>query len=250
MTPELIRRKLAEHSAAAGWHPLLAVESGSRAWGFASPDSDFDVRLIYVHRREAYLAIDPPAETFELIEESWFDLGGWELRKALRLLRRSNAVLLEWLQSPLVYARDDAFCARLWALAPAYVQPAALLHHYRGIAHNSLKKIQLDVPLRLKRWFYVLRPLLAARWAVQRNALPPMTLAALLDGVAPATVGLIHELIARKAELGEGQTATLPPALQAFTVALAEAVAKLEAPRREPGPTGPLDELFRAALPC
>ena len=77
-----------------------------------------------------------------------------------------------------------------------------------------------------------------------------MTLAALLDGVAPATVGLIHELIARKAELGEGQTATLPPALQAFTVALAEAVAKLEAPRREPGPTGPLDELFRAALPC
>ena len=104
-----IPAKLATLAQQENLHFLLAVESGSRAWGFASPDSDYDVRALYIRPSAHYLAIDEGKDTFEFIEDEWFDVGAWDIRKALRLLRKSNAVLLEWLRSPVVYAADSAF---------------------------------------------------------------------------------------------------------------------------------------------
>ena len=106
---QAIQEKLTHIAHTEPLHFLLAVESGSRAWGFASPDSDYDVRAIYIRPQKYYLQIDEAKDTFEFIENQWFDVGGWDIRKALRLLRKSNATLLEWLRSPMVYTQDDDF---------------------------------------------------------------------------------------------------------------------------------------------
>ena len=172
-----IPAKLATLAQQENLHFLLAVESGSRAWGFASPDSDYDVRALYIRPSAHYLAIDEGKDTFEFIEDEWFDVGAWDIRKALRLLRKSNAVLLEWLRSPVVYAADSAFVRDLNTLAPQYAQAAPLLHHYRGIARNALGAMDLHGEIRLKKWFYVLRPL-PPRCTAQR--------APLMDALRPA----------------------------------------------------------------
>ena len=243
-----IQTKLHQIATSEPLHLLLAVESGSRAWGFPSPDSDYDVRAVYIRQPESYLCIDEPKDTFEYIENQWFDVGGWDIRKALRLLRKSNAVLLEWLRSPMVYAQDDEFVHALAELAPQYAQAAPLLHHYRGIARNALSNMDLHGEIRLKKWFYVLRPLLAARWAVTHGGIPPMTLAELLDGVPTAITQEIHDLIALKAERDESYRHTLSGSLKRFTLDLADETAALEAPAPVAIPSEPLDELFRATL--
>ena len=243
-----IQTKLHQIATSEPLHLLIAVESGSRAWGFPSPDSDYDVRAVYIRQPESYLCIDEPKDTFEYIENQWFDVGGWDIRKALRLLRKSNAVLLEWLRSPMDYAQDDEFVHALAELAPQYAQAAPLLHHYRGIARNALSNMDLHGEIRLKKWFYVLRPLLAARWAVQRGGIPPMTLAELSDGLPAAVQNEIRELVALKAERDESYRHTLSDSLKRLTLDLADETAALEAPAPVAMPNEPLDELFRATL--
>ncbi len=243
-----IQTKLHQIATSEPLHLLLAVESGSRAWGFPSPDSDYDVRAVYIRQPESYLCIDEPKDTFEYIENQWFDVGGWDIRKALRLLRKSNAVLLEWLRSPMVYAQDDEFTRAHAALAPQYAQAAPLLHHYRGIARNALSAMDLHSEIRLKKWFYVLRPLLAARWAVQRGGIPPMTLAELSDGLPAAVQNEIRELVALKAERDESYRHTLSGNLKRFTRDLADETTVLQASAPVAMPSEPLDELFRATL--
>ena len=115
---QTIQEKLTQISLAEPLYFLLAAESGSRAWGFASPDSDYDVRAIYIRPQEYYLQIDEAKDTFEFIENQWFDVGGWDIRKALRLLRKSNAVLLEWLRSPIVYTQEEAFIGTCAPIRP------------------------------------------------------------------------------------------------------------------------------------
>ena len=227
---------------------LLAVESGSRAWGFASSDSDYDVRTIYLRPLEHYLCIDEQRDTFEFIESHWLDIGGWDIRKALRLLRKSNAVLLEWLRSPIIYRQDDPFVRELNALLPQYAQAAPLLHHYRSIAGNVLQSLILDAPVRLKKWFYVLRSLLAARWTVQCGGVPPMALAELMDSWATPCIAEIRELVACKAEQDEDYSHPLSPALCQLTITLAAEVAALTAPPTERVDDTLLNALFQATL--
>jgi len=106
-----------------------ACESGSRAWGFASPDSDYDVRFVYVHKADYYLSIDDQRDVIEVPINDLLDINGWELRKALRLFRKSNAPLYEWLQSPIVYSADSNFVSNMKALMPTYFSPRAGMHH-------------------------------------------------------------------------------------------------------------------------
>ena len=229
-------------------HVLLAVESGSRAWGFASPDSDYDVRMVYVRPPKAYLTIETVRDSFEYIENQWFDVGGWDVRKALLLLFRSNAVLLEWLQSPLVYRQDEDFVALVRELLPLYAHPAPLLYHYRGIARNALQAMDLDGEVRLKKWFYVLRPLLAARWVVLQGGVPPMTLHALMQPWVSGADAEIADLLALKAEKDEAYRHVLSPVLRKLTRDLADEVAALRVPARVQADMAPLDECFRATL--
>lgn len=229
-------------------HFLLAAESGSRAWGFASPDSDYDVRAVYIRPSEYYLGIEERKDTFEFIEDQWFDVGGWDIRKALRLLRKSNAVLLEWLRSPIVYCQDNEFIRDINALLPQYAQAAPLLHHYRGIAGNALKNMDLNGEIRLKKWFYILRPLLAARWAVLEGGVPPMTLNELMQTWDSTAKDEIATLVSLKSEKDESYRHRLSPALVKLTLDLTQEVAELQAAPVHETDTAPLDELFRKTL--
>ena len=143
---------------------LFACESGSRGWGFASPDSDYDVRFIYVHRLPWYLTVAPGRDVIEQPLSGELDVSGWELRKALGLLRASNPTLLEWLRSPVVYRQEQPWAERLHLLAEQGFSPVRGYHHYVAMARKNLRAhLQGDV-VRYKKYFYVLRPLLAARW--------------------------------------------------------------------------------------
>lgn len=129
---------------------LYAVESGSRAWGFASINSDWDVRYIYIHRLEWYLKIDLPKDHQEEILANDIDLAGWELKKALRLFRKSNPPLMEWLRSPIVYAEPFSTAQKLRDLGNEYFNPNSCLHHYLHMAEGNYRDY-LQLCLTLKR---------------------------------------------------------------------------------------------------
>src|SRR5262245_5799767 len=144
---------------------LLAVESGSRAWGFPSPDSDYDCRFIYVRRRDAYLALFQPRDVIELPPDPVFDVNGWDLAKALRLLLKGNAVVIEWLTSPFVYAGDAGFRDQALALARQVARPAAIAWHYLHLGERQRRTYFADArAVPIKKLFYALRPAVALRW--------------------------------------------------------------------------------------
>ncbi|WP_041257660.1 nucleotidyltransferase domain-containing protein [Fibrella aestuarina] len=187
---------------------LYAVESGSRAWGFASTDSDWDVRYIYVHKLDWYLEIDSKRDNQEEILPNDIDLAGWELKKALRLFRKSNPPMLEWLRSPLVYLQQSSTADKLRDLVEEYFSPRACLHHYLHMAERNFQAYLLKERVRVKKYFYVLRPLLACDWIWHTNTMAPMEFHRLVDSqVADASIKtLIQELLTRKMageELGE-----------------------------------------------
>jgi predicted nucleotidyltransferase len=153
---------------------LYAVESGSRAWGFASKDSDWDVRYIYIHSPEWYLSIDDKRDSLEEILPNDIDLSGWEIRKALKLFRKSNPPLMEWLRSPLLYLESGNFATALRNLSNEYFNPRNCLHHYLHMAEGNFKEyLQKDI-VRTKKYFYVLRPILACEWIESTNTMAPM----------------------------------------------------------------------------
>jgi predicted nucleotidyltransferase len=152
---------------------LYAVESGSRAWGFASTDSDWDVRFIYIHKQDWYLSIDDKKDSTEEMLPDDIDLAGWELRKALKLFRKSNPPLLEWLNSPIVYLENFSTANKLRDLAKEYFNPISCLHHYLHMAEGNIKEYLSGDKVRLKKYFYMLRPILACQWIERTNTMAP-----------------------------------------------------------------------------
>jgi len=169
----LISEKLAQIERQQQVSILFACESGSRGWGFASPDSDYDVRFIYVPKLSWYLQVEPGRDVIEQPINAELDISGWELRKALGLLRASNPTLCEWLDSPIVYQRVEPWTQRLHTLARHYFSPVRGYHHYVSMAKKNLRRHLQGETIRHKKYFYSLRPLLAARWIRQRSGLPP-----------------------------------------------------------------------------
>ena len=199
---------------------LLAVESGSRAWGFPSPDSDYDVRFVYAHERDWYLSIDSRRDVIEVPIDGALDISGWDIRKALALLLKANPVLQEWLVSPVRYRADEAVVAKLRELVERtnFRRPAT--HHYLHLGESSYAKaIEHRDEVVLKKYFYALRPALMLMWLRTRpDAPPPMTLAELHAGLdLPAAVSVyVDELIARKRETKELGTGPRNAALDAL----------------------------------
>ena len=200
---------------------LFACESGSRGWGFASPDSDYDVRFIYVNRLPWYLTVTPRRDVIELPISGELDVNGWDLRKALGLMRESNPTLLEWLRSPVVYRDDAAAMPRFRALSEAVFSNARGWHHYASMAKKNFREhLQAD-EVRYKKYLYVLRPLLAARWIRTQAGVPPMRFAELaqrtLDAVHDAAlIEEINALLAVKMRAGEAATSPRWPGIHAF----------------------------------
>ena len=211
-----ITAALTQLEATHGIRILYACEAGSRAWGFPSPDSDYDVRFIYCHPPAWYLTLDEGPDTLNFPVDDELDLAGWELRKALRLLRGSNAALFEWLQSPVVYHEALDFRARLMPLLPAAFNLKAGLHHYLGQLRRGVEEELLPEEVRLKRLFYALRSALAARWIRERHTLPPMEFAPLRELLPNLLPAIVDELLARKATANEKTLVPRPAALVEF----------------------------------
>lgn len=246
-----IATSLAQLEAAHGIRILYACESGSRAWGFPSPDSDYDVRFIYCHAPAWYLALDEGRDTLDFPVDEALDLAGWELRKALRLLRGSNAALFEWLQSPIVYHEALDFRARLAPLLPAAFNLKAGLHHYLGQLRRGVEDELTGPEVRLKRLFYALRSALAARWIRERHTLPPMEFAPLRELLPAALQAIVNELLAQKAVAVEKAVVPVPAALRAFLqqeYAAGQAAREALPVARGAGVAAELDEAFREIL--
>jgi predicted nucleotidyltransferase len=183
-------------------HILLAIESGSRAWRFPSQDSDYDVRFVYIHRMDSYLSVEPLREVIELPIDGALDISGWDLRKALRLLVYSNAVLFEWLASPERYRETEIASVRIRSLAEESCFLPALIYHYDRMARHSFEEIVASGDsISFKTYCYALRPSLALLWIRRYGAPPPMDLQTLLsrDIVARDVQESIMELVDRKA---------------------------------------------------
>jgi predicted nucleotidyltransferase len=231
---------------------LYACESGSRGWGFASPNSDWDVRFIYVHSPEWYLSIDKNKDMIDFaIDENELDLTGWELRKTLRLLQGSNASPYEWLQSPIVYLDNHNFQEHLSGLMHYYFKPRSTAFHYLGLAKSAAKKGLIGDKMDIKKYFYVLRPLLAALWICNKKQAPPMEFAPLLEQLKDNQLlyQAIQALTIKKIKAQEGDITELVPIIQIFIeeqlTACAIMAKKLPA---ETKPSDKLNELFRALI--
>ena len=187
---------------------LFASESGSRGWGFASPDSDYDVRFVYVNRLPWYLSIDADRDVIERPISGELDINGWDLRKALQLMRESNPTLLEWLRSPIVYRHAGPWAERLRVLAEEVFSPMRGYHHYVSMARKNLREHLYGDVVRYKKYLYVLRPLLAARWIREGRGVPPMRFAELAAHTLTdaALIDEVNALLEVKMRAGEAAT--------------------------------------------
>lgn len=216
-----IRDELDSIAKAAGVTILMAIESGSRAWGFHSPDSDYDVRFIYAQPVDWHLTVAPGRDVIERPISEELDISGWDLRKSLGLILKSNAVALEWAQSPICYGEAPGFRDAFLGFARTALRRKPVMWHYLRLAERQAERLRDDSgQVKLKRYFYVIRPVLALRW-LRLNAGrtdPPMHMDALLAGAAlPAAASMeIAALTARKSTMKEmGATPDTPAVIDA-----------------------------------
>jgi predicted nucleotidyltransferase len=232
---------------------LYACESGSRAWGFPSADSDYDVRFLYVRRRDWYLSIDLEHKR-DVIERPLadnLDISGWDLRKALALLRKSNPPLLEWLTSPTVYLEQGHIADKIRALASEFYSPVATMHHYLHMARGNYRDYLKGDVVWIKKYFYLLRPLLAIQWIESQPGPPPMEFGTLVDRLvtSPELKREIEVLLERKRAGDELDRAPKIPVISDYIDA---EMARLEIAligRKMPTPgVEKLNALFREAV--
>lgn len=166
---------------------LHCVESGSRAWGFASPDSDYDVRFIYVRPKEFYLRLDQTRDVIMWQLDDTLDISGWDVQKALTLLHKSNPTLFEWNASPIVYKTTDEWQKIADVIDRYFVAKSGLYHYLNTAKSNYREYLKGDVVL-LKKYFYVLRPLLACKWILSEGTPPPTEFSVLMEKYLDAEI--------------------------------------------------------------
>jgi uncharacterized protein len=230
---------------------LYAVESGSRAWGFASRDSDYDVRFIYVHPVEWYLSIREKRDVIECPISGDLDISGWDLRKALGLIRKSNPPLFEWLGSPIVYIDCQDLADRLRSVMREFLSPRQCIYHYLHTARNNFNRYLSDDTVKLKKYFYVLRPILGCAWVEKHDTMPPTEFIRLYEDarLAPGLSAIVDGLLVRKMagdELDKG------PRIDELNLFLEERIAwyseYVEGMPRSEADVDQLDALFREML--
>lgn len=170
---KIIAEKLTEIEKAENVKIIHCIESGSRAWGFASPDSDYDVRFIYVRPREYYLRLNKTADIIEWQLDDVLDINGWDIKKALILLHKSNPTIFEWNGSPIVYRTTEQW-KRVSDIINGYFIKKSGVYHYLSTAKSNYREYLKGEQVRLKKYFYVLRPILACKWIIKEQTPPPM----------------------------------------------------------------------------
>ena len=177
---QIITEKLNEIEVKENVQVLYAVESGSRAWGFASADSDYDVRFIYIRRLEDYLSIVPKRDVIEWQLDETLDINGWDLTKTLRLLLKSNPTLFEWANSPIIYKNTDKW-QDLAPIINEYFSSKSGMYHYLSMAYGNYREYLKGDMVRVKKYLYVMRPILACKWILEHGTPPPMLFETLVE---------------------------------------------------------------------
>ncbi len=236
---------------------LFAIESGSRAWGFASSDSDYDVRIIYMHRPEWYWSVEEEFGDFEnrgainMPISDDLDIAGWDLKKTLGLLYKSNPPLFEWLRSPIIYKRDQKIADELKQLSEEFYSPKSSVSHYLHMAEGNFRQYLCNkTEVKRKKYLYVVRPILACRWIEQHGSFPPMEIDKTLVTISgePIRESIVRLIDNKKsgAELGVGPA---DRELEAFLASeldrLGKMVGGLPSPKRN---MAELNQYFRETL--
>lgn len=231
---------------------IYGLESGSRAWGFESQNSDYDVRFLYIRPVDWYLCIEKRSDVLELGTSSDIDLSGWDLRKSLLFLRQSHPVLLEWLRSPVVYIEQSGIVPRMREIGEEFFAPRASVHHYIGWAERILHRYFQHSDLAAKRYFYVMRPILCCRWIQTIGRQPPLRMQELITAIEmPAEAKLaIGNLIERKRAGYELDSVGRIPILDQY---ISETLPQIKdflvtLPKPEYAPFELLNSLFHQAL--
>lgn len=200
---------------------LWACESGSRAWGFPSPDSDYDVRFIYAHQPSAYIRVFDKRDVIEEPIDGLLDINGWDIKKALGLLRKSNPALMEWLSSPIIYRQHPAI-EPLRTLAQASFLPLSSCHHYLSMARQDINRLVMADDIRLKKYLYCFRDVLAAQWVITNNNQPPMAFIDLVNRFLPNgdIREQIDELLVLKSQVLESEHIPPQEELDSYLLAL------------------------------
>lgn len=203
-----IQQKLTEIEEKENIKILHCVESGSRSWGFASPDSDFDVRFIYLRNKEFYLKLGKTRDVIEWELNDIYDINGWDIQKALRLLHNSNPTVFEWNNSPIVY-RTSPMWEKVREVINEYFLSRTGMNHYLSTAKHNYKEYVRGDEVKLKKYFYVLRPILACRWIMDNNTPPPMLFSELMEAELDRNlyepVNKLLEIKMQTSELGTGK---------------------------------------------
>lgn len=229
---------------------LFACESGSRAWGFASPDSDYDARFVYAHSLDWYLGLEKRRDVIEWKLDDVLDINGWDLAKLLRLMRGSNPTVFEWLASPIVYRELPAF-SQVRQLTSVAFQPKPCVYHYLRMATRNYEDFLLGETVKTKKYFYVIRPLLAARWITDERTPAPMRFDELAAAKLDAAVApLVDELLHEKINEPERETRPRIDALNAWIEArISEVEGQLASMETLKKPSWePFDEAFRSIV--
>lgn len=202
---ELIGLKLREIEEQQNVRILHAVESGSRAWGFASPDSDYDVRFIYVRPLEYYLSIQEEKDFIDWELDETLDINGWDLIKVLKHFHKSNATLFEWSNSPVVYLTTPEW-REIYNVSENYFSCKSSMYHYYGTANKNYHEYLLDELVKYKKYFYVLRPILACKWIEKKQCPPPVLFQSLAEEVLEDTMKpIVDNLLQMKMQMSEAE---------------------------------------------
>ena len=204
---ELVLMKIREIEEKEQVKVLHVVESGSRAWGFASPDSDYDVRFIYVRDKNFYLSLRDQKDFIDWELNDVLDINGWDLKKALQHFHKSNATLFEWSNSPVVYYTTDEW-QRIYDKAKNYFACKSALYHYYGTANKNYHEYLTGDMVKYKKYFYVLRPILACKWIEEKKGPPPILFDELRNSVLEDDMKLaVEDLLAKKIKMSEADKA-------------------------------------------
>lgn len=213
---ELISLKLTEIEEKEQVTILHAVESGSRAWGFASPDSDYDVRFIYVRDQKYYLGLQPRQDFIDWELDETLDINGWDLSKTLQHFHKSNATLFEWANSPVVYHTTPEW-TQVYDTAKNYFSCKSAMYHYYGTARKNYHEHLTGELVKYKKYFYVLRPILACRWIEQKACPPPVLFGELASEVLEDNLkAVVNQLLEAKKQMSESEKAPRIDHLNAY----------------------------------
>ena len=205
---ELVLMKIREIEEKENIKVLHVIESGSRAWGFASPDSDYDVRFIYVRNKDFYLSLRETRDFIDWELNEVLDINGWDLKKALQHFHKSNATLFEWSNSPVVYYTTDEWKNIYDSVADKYFACKSALYHYYGTANKNYHEYLCEDMVKYKKYFYVLRPILACKWIEEKKCPPPVLFDELFNTVLEEDMKpAVQDLLEKKVKMSEADKA-------------------------------------------